>query len=330
MSTQEERMLELACDRALVGLTPDGQAELEAFLGAKFDGRALDLEIAAAAVQLSQFITLEALPAPVAARALASASSFFAAHGATALMPEADAAPAARSLSRGPMPPAVGSVRPAAGSVPPPGVVALRPSVAATVAMPPQPTQPALQAPQPIPIKSRDRLRFAGWIAAAACLALAIAGWSLRTGPIATNAVPSASPNAAPPVEARAALLARAGDVVRADWTEATDPTGHGVSGDVVWSNAEQKGYMRFKGLAANDRDATAYQLWIFDAKQDEKFPVDGGVFDVDTATGDVIVPISAKLRVQKPTLFAVTIEKPGGVVVSKRDRLVVTASVAG
>ena len=37
MSTQEDRMLELACDRALVGLTPDGQAELEAFLGAKFE-----------------------------------------------------------------------------------------------------------------------------------------------------------------------------------------------------------------------------------------------------------------------------------------------------
>jgi hypothetical protein len=330
MTTNEERMLELACDRALVGLTPDGQAELEAFLGAKFDGRALDLEIAAAAIQLSQFISLEAPPARVAERALASAGSFFAAHGATALMPENEA-PRPRSLSRGPMPPAVGSVRPPPGSVPPPNLVPLR-APAATVAMAPEPPRPAQSQPlpQPIPLPTRDRFRFLGWIAAAACLALAIGTYAFRTGPIAGNGVPSATPSAESPIDGRAALLARAGDVVRANWSEATDPTGHGVSGDVVWSNAEQKGYMRFHGLAANDRAATAYQLWIFDAKQDEKFPVDGGVFDVDASTGDVIVPITAKLKIQKPTLFAVTIEKPGGVVVSKRDRLVVTASVAG
>jgi hypothetical protein len=190
---------------------------------------------------------------------------------------------------------------------------------------------PAL--PTPLPAASRrgrDRFRYAGWIAAAACFGMAIAAWTLRPVAVAEKGVPSASPSSEPPTAARAAMLARAADVVRADFTPATDPTGHGVSGDVVWSNAEQKGYMRFKGLAANDRSAATYQLWIFDAKQDEKFPIDGGIFDVDEATGDVVVPITAKLRVQKPTLFAVTIEKPGGVVVSKRDRLVVTASVAG
>ncbi len=33
------------------------------------------------------------------------------------------------------------------------------------------------------------------------------------------------------------------------------------------------------------------------------------------------------KLSVDDPVLFAVTIEKPGGVVVSKRERIVVTAA---
>jgi hypothetical protein len=56
---------------------------------------------------------------------------------------------------------------------------------------------------------------------------------------------------------------------------------------------------------------------------------VDGGVFDVDRETGDVVVPITARLKVVEPTLFAVTIEKPGGVVVSKRERIVVTAAIA-
>jgi hypothetical protein len=41
-----------------------------------------------------------------------------------------------------------------------------------------------------------------------------------------------------------------------------------------------------------------------------------------------VVVPIHATLPVNAPALFAVTLEKPGGVVVSKRDRIVVTAKL--
>jgi hypothetical protein len=44
------------------------------------------------------------------------------------------------------------------------------------------------------------------------------------------------------------------------------------------------------------------------------------------TSTGEVVVPIAAKLHVDHATLFAVTVERPGGVVVSKRERVVVTA----
>ncbi len=78
-------------------------------------------------------------------------------------------------------------------------------------------------------------------------------------------------------------------------WTATDDPAGKQASGDVVWNSAKQQGFMRFKGLAANDAKQSQYQLWIFDGKQDERYPIDGGVFDV-TKTGDVIVPIQAKL----------------------------------
>ena len=91
-----------------------------------------------------------------------------------------------------------------------------------------------------------------------------------------------------------------------------------------------QKGYMRFRGLAKNDPRVAQYQLWIFDKTRDDTYPVDGGVFDVDKDTGDVIVPIRAKINVNEATLFAVTIERPGGVVVSKRERIVVTAKLGG
>jgi len=104
------------------------------------------------------------------------------------------------------------------------------------------------------------------------------------------------------------------------------DPTARDARGDVVWSPGQQRGFMRFVGLAPNDPHQFQYQLWIFDKDRDEKYPVDGGVFDV-SSTGEVVVEISPKLHVTDATLFAVTIEQPGGVVVSKRERIVVTAA---
>ena len=80
-----------------------------------------------------------------------------------------------------------------------------------------------------------------------------------------------------------------------------------------------------FEGLPANDPEQGQYQLWIFDADHPAETPVDGGVFDSDGAR--IRVPIDAKLGVRDPSLFAVTYERPGGVVVSKRDRLVLTAA---
>lgn len=157
----------------------------------------------------------------------------------------------------------------------------------------------------------------AGWLAAAAALILAVLGW----WPQLNNRVER--PLTA--TEARAALLAKGNSAIA--WTRTNSPEAQTVQGDVVWSDAEQKGYMRFTGLPALDPNNSVYQLWIFDKEQDERYPIDGGVFTVN-ANGEVIVPIDAKIAVRQATLFAITIEKPGGVVVSKRDRLVLTAKV--
>jgi hypothetical protein len=115
---------------------------------------------------------------------------------------------------------------------------------------------------------------------------------------------------------------------VRLDWTATEDPAAAGATGDVVWSTADQAGVMRFAGLEPNDPSVFQYQLWIFDATRDERFPVDGGVFDVPAGGGDVLVPIRAKIDVREPTLFAITVEPPGGVVVSERERIVLVASL--
>lgn len=157
-----------------------------------------------------------------------------------------------------------------------------------------------------------------GW-AVAACLATVLALDAFQSRPTA--------PVVASIAEQREAFISSAADAVRVSWTNTDDPHSMSLSGDIVWSNAEQRGYMRFRGLPTNDRTKECYQLWIFDTNQSEKTPVDGGVFNAETGD-EIIVPIDAKLRVSQPTLFAVTVEKPGGVVVSSREHIAALAKV--
>ena len=186
------------------------------------------------------------------------------------------------------------------------------------------PPRPLTAAPPPadiVPIRKRSRAPvIVAWIAAAAGLALAVGAWlwatQRETPQLATRGL----------ADQRAALLASAGDTRTLAWKTTPDPAGTAASGDIVWSPSRQEGYMRFVGMQPNDPRLAQYQLWIFDKARDQQFPVDGGVFDI-ASTGEVIVRITAKLPVAEPVLFAVTVEKPGGVVVSKRERIVVTAS---
>jgi anti-sigma-K factor RskA len=83
---------------------------------------------------------------------------------------------------------------------------------------------------------------------------------------------------------------------------------------------------VRFRNLPVNDKTKETYQLWIFDENQ--KQPIDGGVFDANEA-GEIIIPIDAKLKVQKPKMFAVTAEKPGGVVVSPLEKVMAVAKIS-
>lgn len=180
---------------------------------------------------------------------------------------------------------------------------------------------------RPSPVAAR-RTPVVPWLVAAAAIGLAFVSWLRDTAEPAI--VPPPAPSAvatAPetPTAIREGLLALAG-TQRVPWTTTGDASASGASGDVVWHGGAQRGVMHFHGLATNDPAVAQYQLWIFDGARDERYPVDGGVFDV-ASSGDVLVPIAAKLRVNNATLFAVTVERPGGVVVSKRERVVLTAA---
>lgn len=126
------------------------------------------------------------------------------------------------------------------------------------------------------------------------------------------------------PAEIRA-QIDTAGDKLELEFAATEDPAiGEGGGGSVVWSSELQAGVMTLRGLAVNARDEAQYQLWIFDEAR-EGPPVDGGVFDVGTE-GELEIAIDAKLMVWQPKAFAITVERPGGVVVSAKDRVVMLA----
>lgn len=173
-------------------------------------------------------------------------------------------------------------------------------------------------------------LGWLGWASAAvACIALALNLWFTRvqprpeiakTPPVETPRVLSAS-------ELRDEMLKAATDTIKATWAVGNVKELTQVVGDVVWSDQKQAGYMRLKGLPVNDATKEQYQLWIFDKNQDKATPIDGGVFNV-SAEGEVVIPINAKIAATAPELFAITVERPGGVVVSKRGKIAALAKV--
>jgi anti-sigma-K factor RskA len=165
-------------------------------------------------------------------------------------------------------------------------------------------------------------------VAAAACVALAVnVATDNSTPTVAEQPVQPVVEQKLTPAQEREQLLASAPDVIKATWAPGNVKEIDQVGGEVVWSDEKQEGYMTFKGLPANDASKETYQLWIFEENQGDKTPIDGGVFDVNE-NGEVVVPISAKLKAKNPALFAITIEKPGGVVVSKREKIAAAAKI--
>jgi len=162
-----------------------------------------------------------------------------------------------------------------------------------------------------------------GWAVAAAAIVALIVNIALirNSGPqVASGPTSTPMPTQLGPEQLREQLIKSAPDLATAD-IGAGNMKDVVPKGDIVWSDSRQAGYIHVKGLPKNDPTKQQYQLWIFDENQDPKTPVDGGVFDV-SSDGEVVIPINAKLQVRNPKLFAITIEKPGGVVVSKQEKV--------
>ena len=181
---------------------------------------------------------------------------------------------------------------------------------------------PAPALPAPIPLsRARPRAPMRDWLVAAASIAFGAAATFalLRAGRETAQEFPTDP----------ARFVSQHPEAVRWPWTPTGDDRVVGeVRGEAIFDSKSSKGLLVIEGLAANDPTLEQYQLWIFDAARDDRYPVDGGVFDVP-AGGRAVIPVAAKLSVDKPVLFAVTIEKPGGVVVSDR-RIAILAKPEG
>jgi hypothetical protein len=171
----------------------------------------------------------------------------------------------------------------------------------------------------------RPFLQWLGWaFAGLACIALGVSLWANFQKPKEVRVeIPAKVPTIS---EQYDNLLASAKDLQKTSWVNPGNEKE--TLGEIVWSETEQKGFLKMKGLAANDVNKESYQMWIFDETQKPETPIDAGVFDI-AGNGEVLIPIDAKLRFKNAKMFAITREKRGGVVVSDRKNVVAIAKVA-
>jgi hypothetical protein len=292
----DEALVDLLIKQVTEGLSPAEQRALDVLDSAVARDNLREFERAVAAVSLAGSTNAQAMPEALAQRVAREAEEHFAATAGTPTGQKVTDLAAARNAASARTPP---------------------------------PAEPRRAAP---------RSGAYGWFAAAACLVLAVLAWN-RSPPAPPVAVvvpppvevtpPIPKPVVPPtPAEERAALMAQS-DSMKITFGATKDPAAAGVSGDVVWDPVTQRGFIHLAGLAANDPKLRQYQLWIFDGGRDKRYPVDGGVFDVPSNATEIVVPIHAALPVLSAKAFAVTVEKPGGVVVSGREHVVVLGAAS-
>ena len=170
----------------------------------------------------------------------------------------------------------------------------------------------------------RSRRTPVPWLIAALGVVLAVAGWwprLMESGSQAANANSFGQWRAA---SEREQMLASSHDVGHWPWSGSEGAS----NGDVVWDNLQQRGFLRLTGFVPNEPARARYQVWIFDAARDDRYPVDGGLFDVPPGRAEVLIPFRPSVPVLRPVAFAVTVEGPRGAVVSEREKVVAFARV--
>jgi hypothetical protein len=175
----------------------------------------------------------------------------------------------------------------------------------------------SLDNPQRSPLRRPWRAPWLSWAVAASAL-----GFAILKPPAPKPVVPEAP---MPPTLAERVEQAK-GRFGSLRLAATPHPLARGAGGDLVWDPSSQQGFLRLEGLAEVEPNQGAYQLWIFDRTRDARYPVDGGLFIITDARTPTVVPIHPAIPVRDPSLFAITLEPAGGVVVSDRKRILLSA----
>jgi hypothetical protein len=299
--SDHDRLLELLAERALVGLETDQQRELESLLQAHpdFDAECLDRTAALLDWAVAAGDT-EPLPQSLQDRIRAGGRLRFPTRPAT-------------GDGEGALARAVGT-----------GDGSGDPSYKGALARTHDLAKPSLG-------RRMHRREVAAWLAAAACLLVAVFTWYTRptlAPPVELPTVANIEPPATTPgtdtpdpstvtltvAQQREQLLASAPDVLHLQLvSNDSGAVAREPGGDIVWSNGLQMGYLRLQGLVNDELPQRQYQLWIIgcDASSDEV--INGGMFFVDRSTGELVLPIQADHFVQQPKMFVVSVEPLGG-----------------
>ena len=154
------------------------------------------------------------------------------------------------------------------------------------------------------PARKLDVARWSGWLAAAACASLFAASAYRNT---ASNATHAAN-------ESRLAHDAAA----RTFTVDAPGP----AAAEVEWNDDAQRGTLRIRNLHASEA-ATEYQVWLAQTSESERLPIPVGRFSVGDGAEETKVALTAPVVVRAPDRIIVTREARGGVLVSKREHVV-------
>lgn len=288
-----ERLEELLADRALFGLSPKDEAELLGLLDAARQPLDDSFEMTAAALDRALCPATEPMPAALQAQVLAAGQAWAAQRRAEERADTMSFTAHARRAMHGP------SERIATGD-------------------------------------GARRLgwrAWGGWLAAAACLALAIISWN-RSGSILSPGPDGPGDNGAragvPNLDALWSQLsgeptAKAAELEKKDDTVGPPP----IAAAVYWSDDRQTGVLRLKGLPPIRCPGDVYQVWITDALRDEQYPVDGGMFRVEDGQSEVLLLIKPRVRVDCAVHFTITRERAGGAVVSDARAVVASGGVS-
>lgn len=91
----------------------------------------------------------------------------------------------------------------------------------------------------------------------------------------------------------------------------------------VIWSGDLQAGVLVVAALEPIDPPIDQYQLWIVDPTRESRYPVSGAVFSMPEHEASALVRVRPDVTVARPSAFVLTIERAGGVVVSRGDSVV-------